>query len=219
MNITAENGWTLYMVLLAAFNVFLYKCTTQEDIIIGSPATGRSHLDLDNMVGMFVNMLTMRNYPKRNKTFKEFVNEVRENTLNALKNQDYQFENLIASLNIKRNLNRNPIFDVVFALQNVGTVESKISNFKITRYEFDNRISLFDIYLEAIEKEDKLHFNLQYWSKLFKAETIEWMTRDYLSILNTIISNINIKIGDIEFENEKEMIPTYGVEEELEFNF
>ncbi|HEX3046694.1 MAG TPA: SDR family NAD(P)-dependent oxidoreductase [Bacillota bacterium] len=219
MNITTENGWTLYMVLLAAFNVFLYKCTAQEDIIVGSPATGRSHLDLDTMVGMFVNMLAMRNYPKRNKTFKEFVNEVRENTLNALKNQDYQFEDLIASLNLKRTLNRNPIFDVVFALQNVGTIESKISNFNIRRYEFDNRISLFDIYMEAIEKEGVLHFNLQYWTKLFKTETVERMTRDYLSVLQMIMANVNIKIGDIEFENEKEFRKTYGTEEELEFNF
>ncbi|MGM1050753.1 MAG: condensation domain-containing protein, partial [Bacillota bacterium] len=95
-------------------NILLSKCTGQEDIIIGSPIAGRPHADLENIIGMFVNTLVMRNYPKSGKTYKGFLDEVKENSLRAYENQDYQFEELVDKLNLRRDISRNPLFDVMF---------------------------------------------------------------------------------------------------------
>ncbi|MCU5332366.1 condensation domain-containing protein, partial [Bacillus wiedmannii] len=101
-----ETGTTLYMVLLAAYNVLLSKYTGQEDIVVGSPVAGRPHADLQSIIGMFVNTLAMRNYPKSNQTFEEFLDGVKENALIAYENQDYQFEQLVERLEIPRDMSR-----------------------------------------------------------------------------------------------------------------
>jgi non-ribosomal peptide synthetase component F len=106
------------MVLLAVYYVLLEKYTGQKDIVVGSPIAGRHHEDLQQIVGMFVNTLVLRNYPTEEKTFRQFLAEVRENSLQAFDNQDYQFEMLVDRLNLARDLSRNPLFDVMFVLHN-----------------------------------------------------------------------------------------------------
>ena len=98
----------------------LSKYTGQEDIIVGSPIAGRPHYDLQNIIGMFVNTFAFRNYPASSKTFRQFLNEVKEHALTAYENQDYQFEELIGRLNIRRDISRNPLFDTMLVIQNTG---------------------------------------------------------------------------------------------------
>ncbi|MCP4148511.1 MAG: hypothetical protein GY757_12265, partial [bacterium] len=93
---------TLYMVLTAIFNSFLSRMSGQEDIIIGTPTTGRSHADLEDTIGMFVNTLALRNRPDSDKTYGEFLAQVKKNTLEAFENQEYQFDELVERLNINR---------------------------------------------------------------------------------------------------------------------
>jgi acyl carrier protein len=93
--IARSEGATLYMVLLAAYNIFLSKITGQEDILVGTPTAGRSHTDLEPIIGMFVNTLALRGFPAANKTLEEFLHEIKESTLKAFENQDYPFENLV----------------------------------------------------------------------------------------------------------------------------
>ena len=115
---SAKNGATLYITMLAAYNILLWRATGQEDII-GRISHGRAAaLDLENIVGMFVNTTVLRNYPKCQKTFLEFFREVKDNTFKALENQDYQFEMLLEKLNLKRDLSRNPIFNTMFNFYN-----------------------------------------------------------------------------------------------------
>ncbi|HEX3044895.1 MAG TPA: SDR family NAD(P)-dependent oxidoreductase, partial [Bacillota bacterium] len=113
-----KTGTTLYMALLAAYNILLAKYTGRGDVIVGSPSAGRPHADMENIIGMFVNTLAMRNYPADHKQVLEFLGEVKANSLEAYANQDYQFEVLIEKLNLERDLSRNPLFDVMFVLQN-----------------------------------------------------------------------------------------------------
>ena len=110
----------MYMVLLAAYNVLLSKYTGQEDIIVGSPVAGRPHWELENIIGIFLNTLAMRNYPEADKTFVQFLQEVKENSLQAYENQSYQFEELVEKLNVKRDLSRNPIFDTPVYIAKYG---------------------------------------------------------------------------------------------------
>lgn len=88
------------MVLLASYTLLLSKYSGQEDIVVGSPIAGRPHADLDSIIGMFVNTLAMRNYPAKEKTFSQYLAEVKENALKAYEHQDYPFEALVDQLNI-----------------------------------------------------------------------------------------------------------------------
>jgi len=199
-----ETGTTLYMVLLAAYNVLLSKYTGQEDIIVGSPIAGRSHADLENMVGMFVNTLAMRNNPTENKSFLEFLQEVKDNALDAYEYQDYQFEELVDKLKIARNLSRNPLFDTMFTVQNAGATALEINNLRFSPYEFEHKVAKFDLTLEAIEVNNHLELILEYYTRLFKKETMERLGRHFINILRHIAAQPGIKLGDIELASEDE---------------
>ncbi|MCX7920819.1 MAG: amino acid adenylation domain-containing protein [Clostridia bacterium] len=200
--LTAETGTTLYIVLMAAYNILLYKYTGQEDIVVGFPIAGRQHAGLENIIGMFVNTLALRNYPVGNKTFKEFLQEVKHNALKAYENQDYQFEELIDKLDIHRDLSRNPLYDTIFVLQN--HVKSGEGNNQL----FENKTSKFDITLEALEVKGELSFELEYCTRLFKEETIQRLSGHYINILKEITANPIIKLEEIDMllEEEKQQI-------------
>ena len=120
-----QGGATLFMVLAAAVNILLSKLSGQEEIIIGTPIAGRRHADLEKIIGMFVNTLALRNYPIGRATFKEFLADVKERILMVFENQEYPFEELVDKLSLKRDMGRNPLFDVMFVLQNMNaTVQS-----------------------------------------------------------------------------------------------
>ncbi|MFL1673003.1 condensation domain-containing protein, partial [Paenibacillus dendritiformis] len=99
-----QTGTTLYMVLLAAYTTLLSKYSGQEDIIVGTPIAGRTHADLEPILGMFVNTLAIRNTPAGEKTFQEYLQEVKEHTLSAYENQDYPFEELVGKLDVSRDV-------------------------------------------------------------------------------------------------------------------
>ncbi|ASA20601.1 non-ribosomal peptide synthetase [Paenibacillus donghaensis] len=203
--LAVETGATLYMVLLAVFNVLLSKYSGQEDIIVGSPIAGRSHSDLYNVVGMFVNTLAMRNYPQGERTFLQFLEEVKENSLQAYENQDYQFEELIDNLNLERDMSRNPLFDVAFVLQNTDMKGLKSASLQASLYKFENITAKFDIWLCAVENDSNLEFIMEYSSKLYKRETIERMSRRFISILQQIVTDRNSKINELEMVTNEEM--------------
>ncbi|AEY65543.1 non-ribosomal peptide synthetase [Clostridium sp. BNL1100] len=203
-DITLKTGSTLYMVLLCAYNILLNKYTGQEDIIVGSPTAGRPHADLENLAGMFVNTLALRNFPKGDKTFIDFLEEVKKNVVTALENQDYQFESLIENLKLKRDLSRNSLFDTLFVLQNMGMPETDVNGLKFTPYKFGNRVSKFDLTLEAVESSEGITFNLEYCTALFKRETIESLLLHFQKILESIAENPQILISQIEMLTTQE---------------
>jgi amino acid adenylation domain-containing protein len=192
-----ETGTTLYMVLLAAYNILLSKYTKKEDIVVGSPIAGRQHADLQNIVGMFVNTLGMRNMPAAEKTFRQFVTEVKENCLNAYANQSYQFETLIEKLNIERDSSRNPLFDTMLVLQNTDRPVRTSSNLHFQAYHFPNIISKFDLTLEAMEFDAGIRLNFEYCAKLFEKTTISRMANHFINILKAVCANPGVRLGEI----------------------
>ncbi|MGB7606049.1 MAG: condensation domain-containing protein, partial [Lutisporaceae bacterium] len=195
---------TLYMTLLSAYNILLSKYSGQEDIVVGSPIAGRSHAELYNMVGMFVNTLAMRNYPGRKKTFNEFLQEVKKNALSAYENQGYQFDKLVEKLDIKRDLSRNALFDTMFTLQNTENKEMELDKVRIKQFQFERGVSKFDITLSAEEKGEEIKFNLEYCTKLFKRETIERMIEHFKNILKAVAEEPEIKLCEIDMLSEEE---------------
>ncbi|MDP4180345.1 MAG: amino acid adenylation domain-containing protein, partial [Bacillota bacterium] len=203
-SLAKETGTTMYMVLLGAYNALLQRYTGQEDIVVGSPIAGRPHADLQNMLGMFVNTLAMRNHPKGEKSFKEFLTEVKENSLKAYENQEYQFEELVERLNIRRDMSRNPLFDTMFALQNTGNMRLEIEGLKFIPYGIENKIAKFDITLNALEQGGKLFFDLEYCTRLFKKETVESLAKHFINILGSIVNNPDTMLSGLNMLSEEE---------------
>lgn len=197
-SLSAKNQTTLYMTLLSAYYVLLSKYTGQEDIVVGSISMGRHHKGTESMMGMFVNTLALRNYPKGNKTFRELLMEVKTNTLNAFENEDFQYGELIKALEIKRDISRNPLFDTVFFMQSHIISENNL----ITRHE--NKTSQFDITLEGLETEEEIKFTLEYNVSIYKKATMERFSKHFINILKQIAEQDEIKICDIDILSEAE---------------
>lgn len=199
-----KTGTTLYMVLLAAYNVLLLKYTSQEDIIVGSPIAGRPHEDLQNVMGMFVNTLAMRNYPQGNKKFTEFLQEVKEHALKAFENQDYPFEELMERIDLRRDVSRNPLFDTMFILQNIDMQQITVGETSFTAKEFKANKSMVDFTLEVCQNVDRLDFNIEYSTKLFKEETVQRFAGHFIRIIKEILENPEQKLSEINLLSEKE---------------
>jgi amino acid adenylation domain-containing protein/non-ribosomal peptide synthase protein (TIGR01720 family) len=197
-NLAAKQGTTLYAVMLAAFNVLLSKISTQEDIVIGTPTAGRRHADLEEIIGMFVNTLALRNYPRGDKIFLDFLRQIKDNTLMAFENQDYPFEELVEQLPVNREVSRNPLFDVVFVMQNFAARKPGKTQMKLKPYPYRNKIAKFDLTFQAVEAKEKLLFILEYCTKLFKTETTARFIEYFKKILLSILENPGQKISGIE---------------------
>jgi len=192
-----EEDATLYMVLLSLFTVLLAKLGNQEDIVVGTPVAGRSHADSQQVIGFFVNTLALRNQPSGEKTFREFLREVRHNTLKAFENQDYPFEELVEKVLIKRDASRNPLFDVMFAFQNMEQTTMAIPGLKLAPYEFDSHISKFDITFNGTEGPDQVDFGVEYCVKLFTAETIRRFINYFLHLVGSLAQNPDTRLGNV----------------------
>ncbi|MCU0285643.1 MAG: amino acid adenylation domain-containing protein [Acidobacteria bacterium] len=202
------SGTTLFMVLLAVYNILLSKLSGQEEIIIGTVTAGRSHADLQKIIGMFVNMLALRNFPFAPKKFKEFLIELKEKTLAAFENQDYQFEQLVSKIAPRHDSNRNPLFDSAFELENESDhkeylLEALMLN-KANPYDFKVKKAKFELSLIAVESHEGLLLKLEYNTQLFKKETAERFLVYYKKLLISICSNVEQVIARIEMIPEKE---------------
>jgi len=195
---------TIYMILLAAYNVFLSKYSGQEDIIVGSPITGRFHADLENIIGMFVNTLAMRNRPEGKKSFAKFLQEVKEGCLQAYENQSYQFDELVENLEIKRDIARNPLFDTLFVMQNIQSEEILVKDVVFKPWNRENETVKFDLSIDVIELQDTIALNIEYCSKLFNKETVNRFSKHYINILREIVENPKISIEAIDMLTEEE---------------
>jgi acyl transferase domain-containing protein/acyl carrier protein len=195
-----ETSTTLYMMILAIYNVLLKKYSGQCDIIIGSPIGGRINADLENMIGLLMETIAIRNFPGGNKTFEQFLEEVKENTLTAFENQAYPFRELLKQVYDEDDHSRNPLFDAMLILQNFITRqdESGTIELKDSPYEQGGReISIVDINLEAIERENDISFYLEYCTRLFKKESMEGFINSFREIAEAVVNNKKIKLDDI----------------------
>ncbi len=202
--LASENGATLYMTMLSMYNVLLHLYTGQEDIIVGSPSQGRRHKDLEPLVGMFVNTLAMRNFPSPEKSFLEFLGEVKQNALDAFENQDYQFDDLIENLDLNRDLSRNPLFDTEFDLQNMQFAENVLDGMSIEDYEIKDETSQFDIALECQEIEGKIRCTFEYCTKLFRFETIERIANQFVKLTEQVLEHPDLKLAEVNITTEQE---------------
>ncbi len=180
---------TLFMSLLAAFNILLYRYTDQEDILIASPIANRNRAELEGMLGLFVNTLVLRNNLSGNPSFHELLHRVREVTLDAYGHQDLPFEMLVEELQPERDLSRNPLYEVMFVLQNTPGSVQEASGLTLRTLEFDSGTAQLDIFLSMSESEEGLTGCLEYNTDIFDSTTITQFLNNFQTLLENIVAN------------------------------
>lgn len=206
-----------YMIYLASAMILLEKYSRQEDIVIGSPISGRIHKDTESMLGMFVNTLAMRGKPEEKKGILEFLEEIKENCLQAYDNQEYPFEKLVEDLDINRDLARNPLFDVMLVLQNNKQEDLIFGTNKAHYMEWENDVAKFDITFNICQTEEELVIEMEYCTDLYRAETINRMLCHYYQILKQVCSGKVNTIADISLITEEEkavLLEQFNLKEE-----
>lgn len=199
-----KTGTSLFMVLVSAFNILLHKLTGNEDILIGTPVTNRKNGEFDNSVGMYTNTIVLRNFPDSRQKYSEFLKEVRQSCLEAYANMDYPFNLLVNKLNIKRDLNTNPLFNVIFIYENANDRVFRIKDLDVENYDYKLKTAKFDFSVEILEENGLFNVNLNYRTDLFMEETIERWGEYFANILNSIINDENISISDMELVTQSE---------------
>jgi amino acid adenylation domain-containing protein/non-ribosomal peptide synthase protein (TIGR01720 family) len=216
-----DEGATIYMVILAIYNIFLSKLSRQDNIIVGSAAAGRRHADLEQIVGIFVNTLAIRNRIRPNRTFKAFLEDVKSKALETFDNQDYQFEELVEKVVPQRDAGRNPIFDVSFAFQDTGTAAAVETSKPGTKpktktYDPELNISKFDLTLNGHVAKDNIEFTFIYSTKLFRKERIQLMAAMFKTLVRQILASPDTPIRRIHLSDgtEPELYRFLGVDPE-----
>jgi amino acid adenylation domain-containing protein len=207
---------TLYMTFLALFNVFLSRIGGQEDVVIGTPIAGRRHADLEKIIGMFINTLALRNYPQKDKSFREFLREVRNRSLDAFENQEYQFEELVDKVAFKRTSSWNTLFDVMYEFQNLEIPEVDVQELKIRPFGVETTTSKIDLILHALETGDGIHCSFEYSTALFKEATIKRFTTYFQDILQSILQDTDILLGNIHIDHQVKDTELEVSQEDLE---
>jgi amino acid adenylation domain-containing protein len=196
--LSRKDGTTLFMALLAAFNVLLSRYSGQDDIVVGSPIAGRNRVELESLIGLFVNTLSLRTDLSGNPSFRELLARVRETTLGAFGHQEIPFEKIVEDLKPERDLSRNPIFQVMFVLQNMPQEAEVVSDLHISPFGGAEKTSAkFDLLMTASERPDGLRLMIEYSTDLFDAVTIERMHEHFQCLLNAILINPDLGVDDL----------------------
>ena len=195
---------TLFMVLLAAIQTLTAKYTGQEDIAVGSPIANRNRTEIEGLIGFFVNSLVMRADLSGDPSFVELLRQVRETTLGAYAHQDVPFERLVDALGVARDASQNPLFQVVFAWQNVPFSAMQLPDLVIDVDAFDRGTARFDLEFHLWEHESGLRGRICYNTDLFDAATIEGMRGHLQKLLQQIAADPRRRLSELPLLTEVE---------------
>lgn len=199
-----KTGTTEYMVFLSAYMIMLSKYCRQDDVVVGSPVSGRVNKATESMFGMFVNMLAMRGRPQADKTIEAFLTEVKETTLKAFENQEYPFEELVEKVDITRDLSRNPFFDVMFVFQNNDQVALNLGGYQTEALLLDTNNAKYDITLDIEPKENGYQVLIEYRSDLFLSKSITYMFDHFRMVLEHMMADSTKTIGELSMVSKQE---------------
>ena len=202
--LSRQEGVTLFITLLAAFNTLLYRYTAQDDIVVGSPIAGRTRVETEGLIGFFINNLVLRTDLSGIPSFRELLGRVRKVALGAYAHQDIPFEKLVEELQPTRDLSRNPLFQVMFALQNTPRFDLKLPGLTLSSFEVDNGTARFDLTLYLAETDGGLTGAVRYSTDLFDAATITRMLGHFSTLLAGIVANPDQQLSDLPLLTEAE---------------
>lgn len=192
-----RSGATLFMLLLTAFKILLYRYTQQTDIVVGSAIANRNRLEIEGLIGFFVNTLVLRTDLLGNPSFLELLNRVRQVALEAYAHQDLPLEKLVEELQPERNLSHSPLFQVMFVLQNAPSVNLELSGLTLNYLPSETQTAKFDLTLSMTETEQGLRGSLEYNTDLFNADTITRIAGNFQTLLESIVANPTQLLSDL----------------------
>jgi amino acid adenylation domain-containing protein len=218
-NFSQQHQVTLYMTMLAVFQVLLYRYTGQEDLLVGSPTTGRSRADFAGLVGYFVNSVVLRANFADNPTFEQFLQQVRSLVLDALTHQDYPFARLVEQLQPTRDPSRSPIFQVMFVFQKAHLLNNeglggfalgeasarlKLGELELESFPLSKEIAQFDLTLAIAQVNGVLSTSWEYNADLFDAATITRMAGHFQTLLESILFDSRQSVGMLPMLTQQE---------------
>ncbi|MCZ2077569.1 MAG: amino acid adenylation domain-containing protein [Bryobacterales bacterium] len=203
--LSQREGVTLFMTLLAAFQILLERYTGQEEVVVGSPIAGRNRAELEPLIGFFVNTLVMRTRLEGNPGFREALRRVQEVALGAYAHQDLPFEMLVEKLQPERDLSRNPLFQVTFQLLNAPTVSSGVTAVRDSGgVEVTRGTSIFDLACNLVETGEEVWGGIEYSTDLFERWRIERMAEHYVALLEGIVEGPERRVWELPLLREWE---------------
>ncbi|TCP59051.1 amino acid adenylation domain-containing protein [Tumebacillus sp. BK434] len=184
-----QEGVTLFMLLLAAYHVLLHRYTAQEDISIGTPIAGRSRGEMEGLIGLFINSLSLRVQVAGERTFREVLQQVRQVSLDAFANQDVPFEKVVEELQVERSLSQTPLFQAFFRHLPELYTEMHLPELTWLPVPVEVETSMFDLSLTVGDTNGSLSCTLDYSPDLFDGQTIERMLAHYRELLASVVSS------------------------------
>ncbi|MBD2529847.1 amino acid adenylation domain-containing protein [Nostoc flagelliforme FACHB-838] len=196
-SLSQREGVTLFMTLLAAFKVLLYRYTQQEDIIVGTPIANRNRAEIEGLIGFFVNTLVLRTNFSNNTSFRKLLQQVREVTLGAYAHQDLPFERLVEELQPGRDLSHSPLFQVMFVLQNAAPEFIQLPELTLQPLTAEKKTAKFDITLSLSETEAGVQGDLEYNTDIFDAARITRMLGHFQILLEGVVANPQQNLSEL----------------------
>jgi amino acid adenylation domain-containing protein len=206
--LSRDEGVTLFMTLLAAFQILLARYSRQEDIVVGSPIANRNFAELEPLIGFFVNTLPLRGDLSGDPTFRELLARVKEVCLRGYARQDIPFEKLVEELQPERSLSHSPIFQVMFALQNAPMQALQLPGVELERSPIHTGTSIFDMSWFVIEVPEGLMVRVEYCTDLFEQATIARALGHFQTLAEAAVEGTEKKISELKLltSNERKEI-------------
>jgi amino acid adenylation domain-containing protein len=195
--LSQQQGATLFMTLLTAYDTLLYRYTGQSDILVGTPIANRNRSEIEGLIGFFANTLVMRTDLSANPSFCDLLGRVREVALGAYAHQDLPFEMLVEALQPERNLSHTPLFQVAFILQNAPKSEVEMTGLTLSHISTAGVTAKFDLTLAMGNTDTGLAGVWEYNTDLFDAGTIERMAGHFVTLLEAIVANPQERISQL----------------------
>ena len=193
------------MTLISALKVLLHRYSGQEDVCVGTGIAGRQQEELENLIGFFVNTIALRTNVRSGSSFTELLHEVQANTLGASEHQDVPFEKVVDAIVTERDLGRNPLFQVMFVLQNTPEVpEMRLGDVELLKKEYEHTTAQFDLSFSITETDSGLDGTVEYYTDLFTEQTVQRLLEHYKQLLSSITASPSLKIGEFSIMTEEE---------------
>lgn len=215
ISLLKESQVPVFSGLISAFFIFLSKLTSQDDIVIGTNASGRTQASVDNVVGMFVKTLPVRFRLSTSDTFKELVLDMHAHLAEVIGRQVYDLADIVATINKDGSEGDTSLFDVMFVFQNFNVEEIGLDGTSFTPCDFENATSKYPMTFFAWEDRDHYSFRIEYASSVFTAGDAEMMAAEYRSLLETISANTDAALADLFIGESRHL----NIEEDIHFNF
>ncbi|HEU5379924.1 MAG TPA: amino acid adenylation domain-containing protein [Ktedonobacteraceae bacterium] len=195
--LSREEGVTLFMTLLTAFQTLLFRYSQQTDIVVGTPISGRIRREIEDTMGLFLNMLALRTQLNADMTYRELLASVRDVALDAYMHQDLPFEKLVEELHAERSLSHTPLFQVMFVLQNTPGHAADLPGLSLQTYGGESETAKFDLILGMRETAQGLRCNMEYCTDLFDQATIARMMAHFQTLLEGCVADPGCRLADL----------------------